>query len=304
MKFWVGITDRDWFDFLSTRSPDEVNFWQPSARPVAQFLEPGSVFLFKLHAPHNYIVGAGVFVRFSVLPAKLAWEAFGPKNGVEDYFTLRARIQKYRSATKADPLIGCNVLNSPVFWPESQWIPVPLSWSRNIVRGRTYDTADADGAALWNAVQERLIGQSVADAELAPDQRRFGDAYLTHARLGQGAFRLLVIDAYQRRCAITGERTLPVLEAAHIRPYRLAGPHHVSNGLLLRADLHKLFDDGYVTLSEDMRVEVSGRIREEFENGRDYYKFAGRQLQVLPARVIDQPSAAFLEWHRNTIYFG
>jgi putative restriction endonuclease len=37
-------------------------------------------------------------------------------------------------------------------------------------------------------------------------------------RLGQGAFRLLVTDAYQRRCAVTGERTLPVLDAAHIRP--------------------------------------------------------------------------------------
>ena len=49
-------------------------------------------------------------------------------------------------------------------------------------------------------------------------------------------------DAYERRCAVTGEKTLPVLEAAHIRPYALLGPHRVNNGLLLRSDLHKLFD--------------------------------------------------------------
>jgi putative restriction endonuclease len=99
MKFWVGITDKDWFDYLSAGSPDEVNFWQPSARPVAQFLEPGSLFLFKLHAPRNYIVGGGIFVRFSVLPAKLAWLAFGTKNGVESYSDLRARVERYRAVT-------------------------------------------------------------------------------------------------------------------------------------------------------------------------------------------------------------
>lgn len=85
MKFWVGVTDKDWFDFLSARRPDEVNFWQPSGRALAAFLEPGVPFLFKLHAPHNSIVGGGFFVRFSALPARLAWAAFGEKNGVTDY---------------------------------------------------------------------------------------------------------------------------------------------------------------------------------------------------------------------------
>ena len=72
MQFWVGVTDKSWFEFLSTRAPDEVNFWQPSPRPLAEFLEPGVPFLFKLHAPDNFIVGGGSFVRFSALPARLA----------------------------------------------------------------------------------------------------------------------------------------------------------------------------------------------------------------------------------------
>jgi hypothetical protein len=67
MRFWLGVTDKNWFDFLADRTPDEVNFWQPSGRPVAQFLEPGVPFLFKLHSPHNYVVGGGFFVRFSAL---------------------------------------------------------------------------------------------------------------------------------------------------------------------------------------------------------------------------------------------
>src|SRR5580765_2429161 len=76
MRFWVGVTDKAWFEDLRARAPDEVNFWQPTSRRLAGFLEPGVPFLFKLHAPDNFIVGGGFFVRFSALPARLAWEAF------------------------------------------------------------------------------------------------------------------------------------------------------------------------------------------------------------------------------------
>jgi len=53
-----------------------------------------------------------------------------------------------------------------------------------------------------------------------------------------------VTDAYTRRCAITGEKTLPALQAGHIRPHAKSGPHEIRNGLLLRSDLHNLFDLG------------------------------------------------------------
>ncbi|MGH9363671.1 MAG: hypothetical protein ACRD1B_00175 [Thermoanaerobaculia bacterium] len=92
MRFWVGLTDKKWFDFLRTRAPDEVSFWRPSGRAVARFLEAGTPFLFKLHAPGNFIVGGGFFVRFSTLPARLAWEAFGEKNGGSDYDGLKRRV--------------------------------------------------------------------------------------------------------------------------------------------------------------------------------------------------------------------
>ena len=96
MQFWVGVTDKAWYEYLRVRAPDEVNFWQPSPRRVAEFLEPGLPFLFKLRAPDNFIVGGGFFVQFSVLPAKLAWEAFEEKNGVTDYPALRKRIEQFR----------------------------------------------------------------------------------------------------------------------------------------------------------------------------------------------------------------
>ena len=304
MRFWVGVTDKAWFDRLRAQTPDEVNFWQPSAAPMASFLEPGSPFLFKLHSPDNYIVGGGFFVRFSALPARLAWEAFGDKTGVPDYAALKRRVEQYRKTPiRGDPEIGCNVLNAPIFFAEEDWIPIPSDWARNIVRGKTYDTTETVGLKLWNAVEGRFSGL-VPSGLPAGDARRYGAEYLTRARLGQGTFRVLVTEAYSRRCAVTGERTLPVLEAAHIRPYADNGPHAISNGILLREDVHTLFDDGYITITEDLRVEVSRRIREKFENGHEYYAHHGHHVNAMPERLEERPATDFLRWHNEHVFVG
>jgi len=112
----------------------------------------------------------------------------------------------------------------------------------------------------------------------------------------------MVTEAYHRRCAVTGEKTLPVLEAAHIKPFFKSGPHLTSNGLLLRRDFHTLFDRGYITINEDYRIEVSKRIKEDYGNGRDYYAFHGKKLAVLPDKDQDKPAKQFLLWHNENVY--
>jgi putative restriction endonuclease len=114
----------------------------------------------------------------------------------------------------------------------------------------------------------------------------------------------LVTDVYNRKCAISGEKTLPVLEAAHINSFSESGPHFISNALLLRSDLHKLFDSGYLTITTDLKVEVSKRIKEEFENGKEYYRYHGGNLFTLPSRVKDKPESRFIEWHNEHVYKG
>jgi len=234
-----------------------------------------------------------------VLPCFLAWDAFGEKNGAA---SLVARIARYRKApqTPGTP-IGCNVLTEPFFLEEDDWIPAPPDWPRNVQRGFTYDTDTAAGDALWCAVEERLATHQLAESVGEP---RFGEAYLARARLGQGAFRTLVTDAYHRRCAVTGERSLPALEAAHIKSHAADGPNRTQNGLLLRADIHRLFDDGYVTVDPGLQFIVSPRLREEFENGRAYYAFHGRALDSLPDRLGDRPQPEFIEWHNTEVYQG
>jgi putative restriction endonuclease len=107
-----------------------------------------------------------------------------------------------------------------------------------------------------------------------------------------------VIEAYERRCVVTGERTLPALEAAHIVPVTEHGTHELSNGLLLRRDLHALFDQHYVTVTPDKTVLVSKRIREEFENGREYYALHGKRIRG-PRLDVNAPSIAALKRHND-----
>ncbi len=96
----IAVTDDDWFEMLR-RHPNlsEVNFWAPSAVNF-RALQPGELFLFKLHAPRNVIGGGGIFAYANALPCSLAWEAFGETDGVRSAQEMRARIAKYR---RADP---------------------------------------------------------------------------------------------------------------------------------------------------------------------------------------------------------
>lgn len=308
MHLYIGITDDRWFEYLSNLEPvpDEVNFWRPKSQDFFRALTAGELFLFKLHAPNHFIVGGGVFAHHTFFPIRLAWDTFLQKNGTPDYREFANRIISYRGLERAHQPLGCTVLTQPFFWPRDLWLPMPADWPRSgAMEGKRYDTATPIGAKLWSDLQVRMLGAALDAAETLTErpQARYGEPRLIKPRLGQGAFRFEVTDAYRRRCAITGERTLPALAACHIRPYAEDGPHEVSNGLLLRADLHNLFDLGYLTVTVDHTVEVSSRIREEFENGRDYYALRGQKLKVIPSREADQPAREFLEWH-NGIFKG
>src|SRR5262249_9393777 len=152
----VAVTDRDWFDHLRLLAhQQEVNFWAPSATPF-KALTPGEFFLFKLHAPENFIVGGGVFAYANILPCSLAWEAFGQANGASSLSEMRTRIMRYRREVngRSDFQIGCRILTQPFFLERERWIDLPASWSRNIVTFKTYSTDDPDGKYLWDRIQE------------------------------------------------------------------------------------------------------------------------------------------------------
>lgn len=113
-------------------------------------------------------------------------------------------------------------------------------------------------------------------------------------RRGQPAFRKALIEIYGGSCAISGCAIVDLLEAAHIYPYRDGTTNDLSNGLLLRADLHTLFDLRLISIDpESMRVVTSAAL-----TGTTYEHFSGLALRAR-ASGTTSISKQSLKWHRQ-----
>lgn len=111
-------------------------------------------------------------------------------------------------------------------------------------------------------------------------------------RKGQKKFRENLIDAYEGTCAVTGSKTLAVLEAAHIIPYRGKDTNVVENGILLRSDIHTLFDLGLLTITpRSYEIKFSQDI-----SGTEYKQF---KRLILPLKKSDYPNEKALIWHNK-----
>lgn len=303
MRLFVAVTDNEWYWQLRSRPLQaEVNFWQPGGGRRFQALRSGELLLFKPHTPHHSIVGGGFFLHASELPCSLAWEFFEQANGASGLWEMRRRIERFRhlpSDPHRDYSVGCILLQRPFFFDEADWIPVPADFSKNVGQGKTYDTSTADGYALWEAVRLRIQASRPSESP-ATQAEMFAEPALLHPSLGVGAFRLLITDFYQRRCAISRLSVLTALEATHIRPVAEGGLHRVDNGLLLRADLRHLFDAGYLSVAPDHRVLVSESLQDDYPDAKAYARFAGHEL-ALPERPEHRPRSEFLDWHRSRV---
>ena len=311
MKVYVGITDMDWYRTLAAQ-PEirEVNFWKPGGEGGFRALSPGEPFLFKTHWPHNRIVGGGYFEGFARLPISSAWDFFGSGNGVADLDQMRLRVGQYRREgirRGDDPIIGCVLLNDVSFFPEDETEPAPADFANNIVQGKTYLARESGALPLIDFLVNKLAIQVTSprsDSEVpAIDGPVFGELREVRPRLGQGGFKALVHGAYRDQCSITGHKIRPTLQAAHILPVGKGGEHRLDNGLLLRSDVHTMFDRGYLGVDPEFKLRVSRRVRDEFGNGDEFYEREG-SIIALPERPIERPNSEFLTWHMDTVFLS
>jgi len=307
VKAYVGVTDGNWYRFLAERPEiDEVNFWRPSGRNRFGAIAIGEPFFFKSHFPHNQVVGGGFYSGFAILPLSEAWDLFGMGNGVDSLTAMRAAVGRYRRepiAADEDPLIGCVLIRNTTFFRPDAPAGPPPDFAGNIVQGKGYDLSQSTDIGYFQELLERLLGGVVVDITQPwhlPGPV-YGDPRLVPQRLGQQAFKAVILDTYQHRCAITGNKIRPVLQAAHIRPLPSGGEHRTDNGLLLRSDVHTLYDRGYLGVDPQYRLLVSPRLRTEFGNGEQFYARAGQEIAV-PARRADRPHREYLEWHLDTVF--
>lgn len=327
MRIVVGVTDSRWAAFLrDTPTLIEANFWQPSPHGF-KALDEGQPFLFKTKSPakhrgvdipSNSLVGGGFFQEYFELRVSEAWQVWARGNGVSSESELLSRVQEYRAGRRfdhdPDPHIGCIALRNLFFADRGDELPQPPNWSPNNVTVEGYDVtgdhrkADADYVLQAfqlmqsNARVDYHWDQDLAETDITWGGPKFGDPILTLPRLGQAAFRRAVDEAYDYRCAITGSRTYPSLEAAHIRDYASeGGTHAVSNALLLRSDVHALYDRGYLGIDPDLRLHVSPELKMNDWNGVEFYAREAEGFRIsAPEDLRNQPDRDALAWHYET----
>jgi putative restriction endonuclease len=317
---YIAIADPRGYKFFMGRLGgeggviDEVNFWSPKARRRLKAMALGTPVFLRLPRPYHALVGYGFFAHFVVLDLREAWNMFEWRNGDATEPEFLRRLGSFRGVDLLDPrapreAIGCTILRDVRYWPRERWLPWgdAEGWKANTVQGAT-EREPARG--------QRLLARIAEDGLRCPDDLKSGRSFepvgedatgalrVVAARVGQGTFRARLLSAYDGRCAISGERIQPVLDAAHIQAYRGPASNHVQNGLLLTKDLHALFDAGYLGIEPKARtVVVSERLREDWHNGKRFYALRGAPLRQ-PANESHRASAYALSWHLETTFLG
>jgi hypothetical protein len=187
---------------------------------------------------------------------------------------------------------------------------------RGVRKGVTYELYDVETHGVWDLVhnsngkvEAAQLQLSAADTALAEARQHLSSEVVppissdhdarawemraVAMREGQGEFRQGLLDAYDRKCAITGCAVVEILEAAHIVPYRGDHTHRTDNGLLLRADIHTLFDKGMVWIDGDGFVQIDERLA----TSGDYARLRGKKLGY-PADPACHPHKGHLAHHR------
>lgn len=326
---YIANTDKNWFDFLTSiaaldaggrRTIPEANFWFPNAQsPHVKALSAGTPVFFRLKKPNYAVAGVGFFAAYHMLTIDDAWGAFGVGNGDASYGQFARRILSYRTGRKTvanesesdhfelDRPLACMILRGVEFWAQDKWIP----WGEAQGFAAPIVTGKFENDAMRAARLEASIGSvgEIRAAEFAgafrlvdADGRRWREQSAQAVREGQSSFRLRLLDVYGSQCAITGEHTLPVLDAAHIQPYLGRASNHIQNGIVLTKEFHTLFDKGYVTVTPDLRVRISERLKRDFSNGRRYYPYDGQPLAKLPDDAVAHPSRDALDWHARHVF--
>jgi putative restriction endonuclease len=205
-----------------------------------------------------------------------------------------------------DPVVGCVLLNEVRIVSDELRLDAPNDFGKSVVQGKSYPLESGRGNPTVDLfvrnlayTTKTLLGDSPTIRAI--DGPVFGEPRSVRPRLGQGGFKTLVREAYERRCAITGHKIVPTLQAAHIVPVSKNGENRVDNGILLRSDVHTMFDQGYLGVAPDLTLHVSPRLRSEFGNGDEFYSRQGLAI-VTPRELVDRPNREFLEWHMDTVF--
>lgn len=157
-----------------------------------------------------------------------------------------------------------------------------------------------DKEVNWAAIIRPTNIDLISDIDISIDQNAFNPENVRDAnkrtltsitiRRGQKKFRDKLIKEYEGKCAISGTNVEAVLQAAHIYPYNGQETNHVTNGILLRADIHDLFDLNLLGIDENYTIIIGAPLK-----GTEYDNYNGKKI-FIPNNLNCLPSLKALKW--------
>ncbi len=292
--FVIAPTDNTWFQFLrDTELNSFVNFWTPTPWNIKK-LNQGERWYFLLKSPIRQLGGFGEFYEYKNLTTNEAWKEFGKRNGCVDKAQFINRIQNYidknsesfggKSIDVNTYQIGCIVLVNCQYWDEEKYLrpeDFQIDFAAQVVKYKYFDQYDPFTIQIDGSHNFNLVNEPREDFKREVSQRK-----------GQSEFKGKILKAYENKCCITGEACPELLEAAHLQSYLTESSNHIQNGVLLRVDLHRLYDSGLLFIDSHYIVHISSLIQ-----SITYQQYNGQRIS-LPDNPNSYPSKESLELKR------
>ena len=293
--FAIAPTDLNWFQQLRTEGlkGKVINFWTPTPWNISR-LQKGNKLFFMLKSPIRKIGGYGKFVEYKNMKASEAWKFYGRDNGVEDLTKLIARTSEYASKHSKNPIlpnpeIGCILLDEPVFFDNDNFVSdksLGVNFPNQVVKIKYFDEKE-------KIVIKKTDIKVHSNFDLVDSSKSKIKQLTQKERKGQASFRKNILHIYNGACAVTGIKQKEVLEAAHIQTYINEESNHIQNGICLRVDIHKLFDNGLLSFDSNYRVVISSLLETTA-----YKKIKGKKIK-LPKNKLHYPSDEALSYHNK-----
>lgn len=293
----IVIVEPSWVENLNTEEDDVVFLW---ARDRPFPVKPGEIIAFKLR-DHRDICGCAIVRRCLREDIDTVWDRYGATAGVNSRIELMGLVTGMRryDVIGASTEMGVMVLGQPAFFKPERRPQLPSSWRPSTAISRRFSTDNDEGLGLWRSLAE---GGSFAgprdNSGFSESSIRYGPPIILFPRVGQREFSHNVGEAYGYRCVVTGERA--AVQAAHIKPFAQDGAHKISNGIVLRCDIHRLLDLGYVTISEDFKLIVSNHTKKKYGE-IDCIRYHGKPIRD-PLRPTDRPDLEMIRWHHVNVF--
>ena len=256
------------------------------------------------------ICGGGFYQRTREITPLQCWQMLGVNNGAEDKEEFIQMVTA-RGWSQGRKLLSHQISGTFVFSSRQCYELMPELGIKPLDLGElTYvDTNTPEGRFLWRFIMHERSFQLQEGTSDGLWQGIYHLAEEKQSRDYYAMFAAKMLKAYDFKCTVTGEPTVDALEVAHIRTFYDERFFKPDNGLVLRADLAKLFDKGYITVEyrgENAFLKVSKTLK--LSGGDEYLHYDGVKLN-LPKAQSERPSREYLSWHRqnrfeNWLSFG